>query len=135
MIKALPDCNKISDLYEFEQFSFIRLIVLDLDGTLLKSNDSQLARSINELTKSLKSPKYGNIKFTIATGRTFKGIEPFLKDLPILKDTPIILYNGSIVVDIKNHLIFQNSISYQSFIRLLAGHPLTSRSMSILGCR
>lgn len=91
--KPLP--NKITNsVEELIPFARIRLIIADLDGTLLDSK-KMIWQDIQRLKRSISH--YG-VKITIATGRTFKGIENILKQLKIQKNIPIILYNGSVVI-------------------------------------
>ena len=91
MPKPLPNYKQF-DLDSLRPFSIIRLVALDLDGTLLESRESQLPEAVLKLAKQLRHHRYGVVRITIATGRTLTGARPLLDKLPILNDTPIILY-------------------------------------------
>jgi Cof subfamily protein (haloacid dehalogenase superfamily) len=84
-----------ASLEELEPFSRVQLIAFDLDGTLLKAPDDAPGDRIKRLQGSAKS--FG-VRITLATGRTLKGAENTLHALGDLGPTPIILYNGSLVV-------------------------------------
>ena len=96
MRKLLPNYEEF-DLKRRRPFSRIRLVALDLDGTLLESDVSELPKKVLTLANKLKHSTH-NVRLTIATGRTLRGARPLLDRLPILRDTPIILYNGSLVL-------------------------------------
>jgi len=48
-------------------FAKVRLIVADLDGTLVRSTSDELSRMIQALNRKLSSP-HQHVIFTIATG-------------------------------------------------------------------
>jgi len=89
----LPDNN--SPIEQLKPFSQVRLIIADLDGTLLNPEDPSIWNNFNT---QIRSNNYYKVKFTIATGRTLYGVKNYLKDLNFPKNHPIILYNGSLVV-------------------------------------
>lgn len=69
----------------------IRLIVSDLDGTLLSPDHSlseHVARAIRQYVKE------GGL-FTVATGRPYRTAQPVIKELGI--DIPVILSNGAVL--------------------------------------
>ncbi|MCC3356855.1 HAD family hydrolase [Bacillus sp. REN16] len=65
------------------------LLVSDLDGTLLDSN-----QKISEVNKQAIAhfKKHGGL-FTLATGRMEQSVHPFVEEIRI--DLPVILYNGA----------------------------------------
>lgn len=84
-----------------------RLIVSDLDGTLLDSN-----REISQRTKELikEFTEKGGI-FTFATGRMEASVGRYLDYLDV--SNPVIIYNGAKVVDIrKNIVLFEELLGY-----------------------
>ncbi|MBC3832417.1 HAD-IIB family hydrolase [Undibacterium amnicola] len=89
----LPDY--LAPLEELEPFSRVQLIAFDLDGTLLKAPDEAPGERIKRLQGSAKSL---GVRITLATGRTLTGAQNTLSALGDLGSTPIILYNGSLVV-------------------------------------
>lgn len=71
----------------------IRLVVSDLDGTLLTSELTVTPR----IKRAVAALKVRGIPFVIATGRSFLGMERFYQALEL--DTPAICYNGAAVFD------------------------------------
>lgn len=91
MPEPLPAYN--SDLESLRPFGRICLIAFDLDGTLLPSG---LVLRFQELSRSLR--RHG-VALVVATGRTLAGVDPLLKRLELGRTAPLILYNGSLVVE------------------------------------
>lgn len=77
-------------------FASIRLIVADLDGTLV-GTDGRVWNDLRDLIRSVAHPRYG-VRFTVATGRTLQGAQRML-DLLGLSGVPVVLYNGGVVAD------------------------------------
>ncbi len=69
------------------------MLVTDMDGTLLdgKSRISEGNR------RAIKRFIAGGGLFTVATGRMFKAVEPYLPALPM--NVPAIVYNGAAIYD------------------------------------
>lgn len=109
MPKQLPNYKEI-DIESLRPFSLIQLIALDLDGTLLDSSESTLPETVLSLSSSLKNHRYGIVRTTIATGRTLTGARSLLDKLKVHKATPIILYNGSLVLNKKYDILYQDQI-------------------------
>jgi hypothetical protein len=114
MLKKLPDCNS-SSVQDIYPFSKIKLIALDLDGTLLQSSNSNIPDRVLELGRSLKIAH--RVSLTLATGRTLFGILPLLKYMPIKSKTPIIMYNGSIIVRNKTFEVLYRKTFSQAILR------------------
>jgi hypothetical protein len=112
MPKILPKYSDF-DIESQRPFSKIKLIALDLDGTVLSSAKSYLPNSIEILAKSLK--KAHQVTVTIATGRTASGTKEIVEQLPSKNITPIILYNGCIIVNPKYELLFKKVIPYSTY--------------------
>jgi Cof subfamily protein (haloacid dehalogenase superfamily) len=123
MPRTLPDYN--SPLDHLEPFSKVRLIIADLDGTLIGPEDPKIWENINEQIRSIN---YYKVKLTIATGRTLHGVENLLKNINIPKDFPIILYNGSLVIVRESHrLILKKTIpleTLQTTIKKIHDEPI-----------
>lgn len=86
-----------------------KLIVSDLDGTLLNS-----AGKVSEATKELirAYQRKGGV-FTIATGRMEDAVTPYLDHLEL--EGPVILYNGSKIIDLnKNHVLYEAFLDYDT---------------------
>lgn len=113
MNSPLPSYKSL-DLNSLSPFAEIRLIAIDLDGTLLDTNQQTLPDVIQRLSRSLKFGPY-DVNLTIATGRTLRGVAQLIRDLRISRYIPIILYNGSIVIDNKFNVIQHKTIPYSSY--------------------
>ena len=105
--KPLP--GPLSPLSDLDWFSKIKLIVFDLDGTLLKSPNETPGERLLKLGRS----KYLNdARITVATGRTFAGAKSVLNAFGESGHTPVVLYNGSVVLQPENkRLIAHRTIS------------------------
>jgi len=125
MPESLPawDTHDVRDL---KRFARIRLIVADLDGTLLPAD---LLQTVQVLCSSLNHHRY-RVAFTLATGRTLAGVEPLLTKLAIPNGIPLILYNGSVVIRSDGYkLLSRKTIpkeSLEAVIRLSLEHGLTA---------
>lgn len=80
-----------------------KLVAIDLDGTLLRSD-----HNISEYSKEVlrKLDKKG-IKVVIATGRSYSSARHKIKDLKL--DQPVVCYNGAMVRNGKTHEILEHS--------------------------
>ena len=96
MPKLLPnwDCDDVESL---RVFSRISLIAADLDGTFLESKNDEPSSTLQHLRRSLSNKKH-NVRLTIATGRALAGAQLILQKLQLPRDTPLILYNGSVII-------------------------------------
>lgn len=92
----------LAPLKELENFANIRLVAFDLDGTLLRAPDSTPGERFQLLQNSAAS--FG-VRITLATGRTLTGASRTLSALQRRSATPVILYNGSLVIDPSNWAI------------------------------
>jgi Cof subfamily protein (haloacid dehalogenase superfamily) len=78
------------------QLSEVRLVAMDIDGTLLGVPSGRVADVIADLNRSLRHYTRG-VTLTVATGRAFAGARPILERLQLSRRTPVILYNGAVV--------------------------------------
>ena len=69
----------------------IKLIAIDMDGTLLNSNRQISARNAAAIKAALQK----GIIVTIATGRMFAAVQHFALDLGL--NVPLIVYNGALI--------------------------------------
>ena len=84
----------------------VRLIALDLDGTLLTTEKHLTERTLNVLAQAAAE----GIHIVPATGRSVTGLAPEVRDLPFIQYA--ITVNGAAVWDIKNKkLISQSAFS------------------------
>ena len=82
-----------------------KLVAMDMDGTLL---NSKLSITIDTLFAIKKAMGQG-VKFTISTGRPLLGIKKYVEILGI--DSPVITYNGAMVVDpITEKILFKKDL-------------------------
>lgn len=94
-----------------------RLIVSDLDGTLLRDN-----HTISDYTKAVihKASEQG-VDFMLATGRIFGGARLFAKELNL--NTPILACNGALIKEAGGKLLYGRPIreeTLKEIYRLLA---------------
>ena len=83
----------------------IRLIALDLDGTLLNS-DKELT---TENSEALEKAAEAGIEIVPATGRFYRGMPKVIRDLPYVNY--VITVNGALVYDIRqDHTVFAGEI-------------------------
>src|SRR5580692_361764 len=72
----------------------IRLVAIDMDGTLLPT----FAQKINERTaQALRSAQEAGVTVAIATGRRTNYTAPLLEGLGLRADTPLITSNGAVI--------------------------------------
>ena len=81
----------------------IKLVVTDIDGTLMPINGS-LPQQIKDTVNKMKS---AGVKVVLATGRMYKAAEPVKHELGL--DTPIICYQGSMIRD-ENEICFEQNV-------------------------
>jgi Cof subfamily protein (haloacid dehalogenase superfamily) len=86
----------------------IKLIVLDVDGTLLTSNREMSERTI----KILKKVQQNGVRIALATGRPTYGVLPFARAIDLdFNDGFIISYNGAKVLEASTgKVIFERTI-------------------------
>jgi Cof subfamily protein (haloacid dehalogenase superfamily) len=107
--RLLPNWEN-GNIETLHEFAKTRLIAMDLDGTSLESSGSQIWQKIPELIRSLGHARY-QVVVTLSTGRTLFGISKLLKELSLKKGIPLILYNGSLVVEHGSfEIIYQRKI-------------------------
>lgn len=91
-----------------------KIIVIDLDGTLLNSN----AEISKENREAIKRSKEKGAKIMLASGQTPRVIKSYALDLEA--DKYIICGNGAIIYDIeKNETIYQNFIPKEKVLKII----------------
>lgn len=94
--------------------SNIKLIISDLDGTLLSSNNLISEENL----RTIKSLKEKNILFSLATGRSDRMCTSYIKDCNI--DIPIISNNGALIRNpITQKVIYKNTIPKETSLKIL----------------
>ena len=111
--------QKVIDVEKLEN---IKLVVSDLDGTLLSENGT-IGEESKGLIKELR--KY-DVHFSFATGRLHSAVKDYANELEI--DNPIISLDGSFIVDYPtNKTIFESFIKekyVKKAIRYAENNPL-----------
>jgi Cof subfamily protein (haloacid dehalogenase superfamily) len=110
----LPNWN--SNINELISFSQIKLIVSDIDGTLLKTGDRYNHNKLSRIVKYLRTK---GVCMTFATGRAFNGVRELIQCFPITKMTPLILYNGSLAIIPESEKIIFGKTIENSILRQL----------------
>ena len=86
----------------------IKMIVIDIDGTLLSPEGSITARSL----EAVQAARQAGIAITLATARRYSNTAPIANELGL--NTPLILYDGAIIMQhphkaiLHNHLLSAN---------------------------
>ncbi len=98
----------LSDLKE--RFSRIKLIVSDIDGTLV-TNSNEISPLTVQLVKKLRTK---NVLFSMASQRVHSSIVPLAKELDI--DIPYISLNGTLIQDTEGKVILNKSIIDKKYV-------------------
>lgn len=85
-------------------FMGIKLVVTDLDGTLLNSEQ----KVSTENKEAVRAAVDSGVVVTIATGRMYSSALPYAKQLAI--DVPIITYNGAVIQSVNGKVIFERFV-------------------------
>jgi hypothetical protein len=72
----------------------VRLVAIDVDGTLLPSFAQQISQ---RTAQALKAAQQAGITVAIATGRRTNYTAPLLENLGLRADTPLITSNGAVI--------------------------------------
>ena len=92
----------------------IKLISLDLDGTLLNSRKSISKRNV----EALKACSHRGIEIVPTTGRTVDGIPSLIRELPGVHYA--ITTNGAVVADLRNDKILdKRTLDWEKAVELL----------------
>ncbi len=92
----------------------IKLVAIDMDGTLLDDSLVLSERNRNMINELLKK----GIHVVFATGRTFKAAQFYAKQLD--KEIPLITYNGALVkMTISEEEILSNTIPMESAYKVI----------------
>ena len=91
----------------------IRMIVTDLDGTLLNSR----FRIPAENKAALQAAAAKGVFVTLATGRMYSSARPYALELGI--DAPIITYNGAVVKSVQGEVLFSSYLATDTVAAVL----------------
>ncbi|KXI18464.1 Cof-type HAD-IIB family hydrolase [Lactobacillus crispatus] len=92
----------------------IKLIAIDLDGTLLNDNEKILNNSIKAIAKAQRN----GIKVVLCTGRPLVSVLPYLKQLHLdnRSNQYVITFNGSVIETTAGKVIKQKVFDFQTFV-------------------
>ena len=93
-----------------KRFKNIKLIVSDIDGTLV-NNDNEISSLTIDIVKKLKQ---NNILFSLASQRVHSSIVPLAKQLDI--QIPFISLNGSLIQDSMGNKILNKSVIDKKYV-------------------
>lgn len=120
MKETLP--NALAHPDQLKPFAGVQLIAFDLDGTLIDNTLPNPGVRLASLF-SLASHFPYKIRITIATGRTLTGVYTVTGKLKELAETPLILYNGSVVIRPSDNAILSydriKTIDVEEILRLV----------------
>ena len=90
----------------------IKLIAIDVDDTLLNSQNKITIQTKEVLQKALQM----GIKIVLCSGRPLAGVSPYLNELGISGDEQyVITYNGAIVENVSGNIISKNTLDNDSY--------------------
>ncbi len=93
----------------------IKLIAVDLDGTLLSSNNSILP----ETQKTLKQAIDSGIQVVLATGRPLSGVMQFNQELGLAGDKQYnIVFNGAVIQNLAGKVLMNQEMNYHDFTNM-----------------
>ena len=87
-----------------KRFKNIKLVVIDIDGTLVDTHGQVGEKTVN-LSRELK--RYG-IYCTLSSARSFQYSAHIAEELEIEK--PIVTHDGALIKDLKNNTVFKGTI-------------------------
>ncbi len=93
-----------------KRFSRIKLIVSDIDGTLINSNN-EISELTIDIIKKLNNKK---IFFSLASQRVHSSIIPIAKELNI--DLPYISLNGALIQNVEGNVILNKSVIDKKYV-------------------
>lgn len=83
-----------------------KLVAVDIDGTLLNDEGIMTQKTIDSIKKAVKK----GILFVLCTGRPIQGVKNYYEILDL--DSPIITYNGAMVVMSKSkEILYEQTLS------------------------
>ncbi|USS84869.1 sugar-phosphatase [Fructilactobacillus myrtifloralis] len=93
----------------------IKLIAIDIDGTLLNEQNELAPATI----KAIKAAHAQGVKIVLCSGRPLAGIRPYLKPLGLSGEHEYaIAFNGAIAEDLTGQIIFATNVHYQDYLEV-----------------
>lgn len=95
--------------------SKIKLIAIDIDGTLLNEKNELAQATID----AVQAAKAQGIKVVLCTGRPLTGVKPYLDAMGISGDDQYaITFNGSVAQTISGKVLTNHALTYDDYIDL-----------------
>ncbi|WP_319370890.1 Cof-type HAD-IIB family hydrolase [uncultured Ilyobacter sp.] len=91
----------------------IRLVAIDLDGTLLNSHHEVSLKNAEVLRKLEKA----GIQVVITTGRAYEAMTKFYREIGLSGE--VICYNGSVVYDKEHNIVWKNILDHETGLELV----------------
>lgn len=106
----------LAQMLNMRRKDMYKLIAVDMDGTLLRKDDTISKRN----KETLRKVREKGIKVVIASGRPIHGLERYLEELEfVAEDEYVMSYNGSVVQNIKTkEIIAKNMLKGRDLHRL-----------------
>ncbi len=94
----------------------IKIISIDVDGTLLNSKKKLTQKVKNAILKA----KNAGIKIVIATGRPLSGAKQILKELGLdnQNDQYVVCFGGGVVETTSGEVLFEKKLTYDNYLDL-----------------
>ncbi|WP_071130298.1 sugar-phosphatase [Enterococcus timonensis] len=95
----------------------IKLVTIDIDGTLLNSR-REILPAVKE---AIARANNADVKIVLCTGRPFTGVKNFLAELDITgPENYVVTYNGSVVENTESKTISQRRLTYDNYLEIEA---------------
>lgn len=95
----------------------IKLIAIDVDDTLLNSQNKITIQTKEALQKALQM----GIKIVLCSGRPLAGVSPYLNELGISgNEQYVITYNGALVETVSGNIISKNTLDNDSYRKIVS---------------
>lgn len=92
----------------------IKLIAIDIDGTLLNEKNELAQPTIDAIMAARKK----NVKIVLCTGRPLSGVQPYLDKLQISGgDEFAITFNGAMAQTLAGEVMVNHTITYDDFLK------------------
>lgn len=123
MKAKLPD--KDCNLALLKDFADVEIIVTDLDGTVIDGVDSVRDNISNKIRYLQRNHR---MHFSVATGRTYTGALPIMKELNLKDGIPVALYNGGVIIGYGTDKVFSKQIIEPYIVDELFEYIMNSKS-------
>lgn len=91
----------------------IKLIAIDIDGTLLNEKNELAQPTIDAITEAHNN----GVKIVLCTGRPLSGVQPYLDKLAIKGASEFaITFNGAMAQSLDGQVMVNHTISYDNFL-------------------